>query len=127
MVLATLTQPTQQKHGTLIKSAVVSLMKFPFPSSKLSGNNRTGHRYLTRERQAAREAGYWIVKESQIEILAVPLEMYIKICPPDNRRRDNDNVISAFKSYRDGMFQALGVDDSFVYRMVIERGEADNL
>lgn len=105
--------------------AVLLLMKFPFPDSKLSPNKRGNHLFNTSARVAAREVGFYIVKESGIETQAVPLEMYMKICPPDKRRRDNDNVVSAFKSYRDGMFQALGIDDSFVYRLIVERGDIE--
>jgi Holliday junction resolvase RusA-like endonuclease len=33
-------------------------------------------------------------------------------CPPDNRRRDIDGMLSNIKSYLDGISSAIGVDDS---------------
>lgn len=36
----------------------------------------------------------------------------IEFCPPDRRRRDDDNMLAAFKAGRDGVADALGVDDN---------------
>jgi len=41
--------------------------------------------------------------------------------PPDNRRRDFDNMIGCTKAYTDGLAQALGVDDS-TFRLGYEMG-----
>ncbi|KPB75963.1 Uncharacterized protein AC505_3618 [Pseudomonas syringae pv. maculicola] len=44
----------------------------------------------------------------------------LEFIPPDRRRRDDDNCIAAFKSGRDGVAQALGIDDSrFVTQLQI--------
>lgn len=48
-----------------------------------------------------------------------PIPLTIDFFPPDKRHRDDDNMISAFKAGRDGMADALGVNDrrfSPVYR-----------
>ena len=48
-----------------------------------------------------------------------PIPMTIDFYPPDKRHRDDDNMISAFKTGRDGLADALGVNDrrfSPVYR-----------
>ncbi|KQM58771.1 hypothetical protein ASE65_10430 [Sphingomonas sp. Leaf16] len=37
--------------------------------------------------------------------------MTIRFVPPDHRRRDDDGMIGAFKHGRDGIADALGVDD----------------
>jgi len=39
------------------------------------------------------------------------IHLWIDFYPPDRRQRDDDNMIAAFKSGRDGIAQALGVDD----------------
>jgi crossover junction endodeoxyribonuclease RusA len=40
--------------------------------------------------------------------------------PPDRRLRDDDNLVAAFKSGRDGISDALGIDDrKFVLRLEI--------
>jgi crossover junction endodeoxyribonuclease RusA len=40
------------------------------------------------------------------------IHMHINFYPPDRRKRDDDNAIAAFKSGRDGLAKALGVDDN---------------
>src|SRR3546814_8129920 len=40
-----------------------------------------------------------------------PLPVKITFCPPDRRHRDDDNMIASFKSGRDGMCEALGIND----------------
>lgn len=39
------------------------------------------------------------------------LHLFINFIRPDRRARDDDNVFAAFKSGRDGIAQALGIDD----------------
>ena len=39
------------------------------------------------------------------------LHLWITFDPPDRRPRDDDNVLAAFKSGRDGIADALGIDD----------------
>ncbi len=40
------------------------------------------------------------------------LDLWIEYFPPDRRHRDDDNLIAAFKSGRDGIADAIGVDDT---------------
>lgn len=35
----------------------------------------------------------------------------LTFCPPDRRKRDDDNLVAAFKAGRDGIAQAMGIDD----------------
>ena len=102
------------------------MIRFPFPNMRLSGNSRTSHRYLTNERRVARETGYWITKDHGLSFSGdKPLELYMRICPPDRIRRDDDNIFSAFKSTRDGIFRALNLDDTLIRRTIIEWGEVE--
>ena len=39
------------------------------------------------------------------------IAMVVTFYPPDARRRDDDGMISAFKHLRDGIADALGIDD----------------
>jgi crossover junction endodeoxyribonuclease RusA len=39
------------------------------------------------------------------------LVLDLEFFPPDNRRRDDDNMISSFKAGRDGIAEALELDD----------------
>lgn len=87
----------------------------PWPDSRLSPNGRHDRRWITKVRQGARWAGYVAATEAGLSVPdKTPLHMFLTFNPPDNRRRDDDNLIGAFKSYRDGIFKALGVDDSNV-------------
>jgi CPA2 family monovalent cation:H+ antiporter-2 len=42
--------------------------------------------------------------------------------PPDRRRRDLDNCYSMCKAYQDGIFQALGLDDSRIRTVTLRFG-----
>jgi crossover junction endodeoxyribonuclease RusA len=39
------------------------------------------------------------------------VHLFIEFMPPDRRARDDDNLIASFKSGRDGMADALGIND----------------
>lgn len=86
----------------------------PYPDKRLSANSRIDRRWITAVRQEARDAGFFAVKAAGLVLQDVNLQLFIKICPPDRRGRDDDNVVTALKSYRDGIFQALGVNDKRV-------------
>jgi crossover junction endodeoxyribonuclease RusA len=47
------------------------------------------------------------------------LRVMLKVYPPDQRRRDWDNVIASLKSGLDGIADALAIDDSR-FRLAIE-------
>ncbi len=40
------------------------------------------------------------------------LHLWLTFCPPNRKRRDDDNLIASFKAGRDGIADALGIDDS---------------
>ncbi len=98
-------------------------MRFPFPNPRLSPNKRIDRRQLIADRQDAKEIGYWITKDAKLCLKPKQLQLRMVICPPDKRRRDDDNIYSSFKPYRDGIFQALELDDKLVRRTIIEWGE----
>lgn len=100
-------------------------LKFPWPDSKLSPNGRRDRRSITRTRYGARYVAWCIVKKADLALPEVPLQISLRLCPPNKRRRDMDNVYSAFKSYQDGLFRALNLDDSLIRRVVMEWGEVE--
>jgi crossover junction endodeoxyribonuclease RusA len=51
------------------------------------------------------------------------IALEVTFYPPDNRRRDLDGMIGAFKHMLDGISDALGVDDSR-FELVFRRGDA---
>jgi crossover junction endodeoxyribonuclease RusA len=46
----------------------------------------------------------------------------IAFCPPDNRRRDLDNMLASFKHGIDAISEAIGIDD-YGFGFTIMRGE----
>src|SRR5688572_23016021 len=96
------------------------IIQFPWPDPKLSANKRIDRRSLTAIRASARGTGFYLVKEAGIVFEKKDiLQLRLIIFPPDNRDRDDDNIYTSFKSYRDGMFIALGMNDKAIRRTVI--------
>jgi Holliday junction resolvase RusA-like endonuclease len=98
-------------------------IRLPFPDSKLNPNRSHGKSWRsTREaRREAHEAGYYAVHvASPLNGWSLdpdkPLRLRIGVHPPDNRRRDLDNIVSAIKQFQDGVFNYLGRDDSHITR-----------
>ncbi len=104
------------------KSKSLGVMVFSWPDSKLSPNNRKDLRALTAARHAAKAEAFYIVRDSKISISSPSVELTLTFHPPDRRRRDLDNLYSTFKAYQDGIFQTLGVDDSIIERVILQRG-----
>lgn len=104
-----------RKESTTLVNNCGNSVVLPWPDSRLSPNGRRDRRWLTEVRNIARNTGYFAAKEARLCVPdKTPLHMFLTFHPPDHRRRDDDNLIGAFKSTRDGIFQALGVDDSNV-------------
>lgn len=90
----------------------------PFPDRRLSPNARLHWRARLKPKQVARTGawaatvateGYRTAKAALEGVEPIPVE--IRFYPPDRRHRDDDNMIAAFKAARDGIAEALGVDD----------------
>ncbi len=83
-----------------------------WPDKRLSPNAR-GH-WAAKAKAASnyRREGYISAKASGAVIdWDGKIHAFIDFYPPDKRRRDDDNLIASFKSARDGIAEALGVDD----------------
>lgn len=89
-------------------------MDLPWPPAKLSPNGRTHWRskatiFKRYKLQCALIAGPKLAGQFKAtQLVALGLEFIA----PDKRRRDDDNLIGAFKAGRDGLAMAAGVDDS---------------
>lgn len=95
---------------------------FPFPDSRLSPNKRIDRRQLIPIHNAAKDEAYLIIKESGLKIPEQPLKLTLVFLPPDKHKRDLDNLYSSFKAYQDGIFFALGLDDSYIVHVELKRG-----
>lgn len=103
-------------------------LSLSWPDKKLSPNGRLCWQAKVKPKQAAYDEAYLRTKENLRcdgigwEITGV-LVMTIVFCKPDKRRRDIDNLLASLKPSIDGIFKALGVDDSRVYEYRLRWGE----
>ena len=93
------------------------IIDLPWPPSQLNPNKRLHWSRKSRAARLYRNTCYVLTKN------ALQLGGYhsagigkmvfsIEFFPPDKRRRDDDNMLASFKSGRDGVADALGVDDN---------------
>jgi crossover junction endodeoxyribonuclease RusA len=89
------------------------MIRLIWPPKELSPNSRKHWRvkadatvaYRVHAKSATRAAGITVPPEGKIELR---LSFY----PPNARKRDDDNCVSSFKAARDGIADALGIDDN---------------
>lgn len=95
-------------------------LHLPWPPSKLSPNSRVhwaqrsklAKQYRTECFRSARSAVQGMdLSDLQAQTAKGSIALFIDFCPPDRRHRDDDNVIASFKAGRDGIADALMVDD----------------
>lgn len=95
------------------------MIVLPWPDKKLSPNYRSrSHWPVTAAKKAAREAAHILttisIPLSDKKAIAAgegSIPMTVTFYPPDKRHRDDDNMVGSFKSLRDGIADALGVND----------------
>lgn len=84
----------------------------PWPPQVLNPNKRV--HWAQRAKAVKRYRGdcWALAKKAGHRITwAGHIFLWVTFVPPDRRHRDDDNMIAAFKAGRDGIAQALGVDD----------------
>ena len=91
-------------------------IKLPYPDRALNPNTRRVWQASLKPKKEAREVGFYTVHEACFTQnwslhKDKPLRLRIAIHPPDNRRRDWMNVVSAIKNYEDGIMDYIGWDD----------------
>lgn len=83
-----------------------------WPHKNLSPNARVHWRKVAPIRAAYRNEGFWEAAKAGARDFDVDrLQVVITFYPPDNRRRDRDNLIASLKSVQDGIADRIGVDD----------------
>ena len=84
----------------------------PWPDSRLSPNSRAHWAERARASKVYRKMGFYAAKEARAIIdWEGDIHAFITFYPPNHRHRDDDNLIASFKSCRDGIADALGVND----------------
>ena len=98
---------------------MIDLM-LPWPPKVLSPNARSHWATKSRAAKTYRYACFLLCRQAGLSAPKGRALLSLEFIPPDRRRRDDDNCIAAFKSGRDGVAQALGIDDSrFVTQLQI--------
>ena len=93
-------------------------LSLPWPPKDLSPNSRTHWAKRSKAAKAYRSAcclaasqfvqnGGW----PHLPTIGGDIHLWIDFYPPDRRHRDDDNMIAAFKAGRDGIADALGIND----------------
>lgn len=83
----------------------------PWPPRELSPNARTHWSKKSKRAKHYRLTCMLLCKQAGIKAPAGKISLGLEFIPPDRRRRDDDNLVAAFKSGRDGLADALKVDD----------------
>lgn len=93
------------------------VVNLPWPPHQLNPNKRLHWSRKSRAARLYRNMCYVIAKNAVQSSDCNPdysgkMVFSIEFFPPDKRRRDDDNMLASFKAGRDGVADALGVDDN---------------
>lgn len=85
----------------------------PWPPKELSPNKRLHWAQKAKHASAYRMTCFTLALQAMLEKPTSDgrVHLWIDFYPPDRRHRDDDNMIAAFKPGRDGLADALGIDD----------------
>lgn len=84
----------------------------PWPPRELSPNARVHWSAKSKAAKAYRHACRIITFASGIKAPDGRVLLVLEFVPPDRRERDDDNLVAAFKAGRDGIADALGINDN---------------
>ena len=96
------------------------MIRLPWPPTCLSPNARKDRRANTKTRNGYKTAAFYATKEVGAQV-AEDAHLAVQFYPPDNRRRDLDNMLATIKAGLDGIALAAGVDD-YGWSLSIQRG-----
>ncbi|MGH8464073.1 MAG: endodeoxyribonuclease RusA [Pseudomonas sp.] len=90
----------------------MTMLTLPWPPSLCSPNARAHWTKKSRAAKSYRAQCYLITHNARLAVPAGQIMLSLEFIPPDKRRRDDDNLVAMFKAGRDGMADALGIDDN---------------
>jgi len=105
------------------------MLILPWPPPELNPNRRMHWGAKHRIAKSYRRACFFLTRKHGVVAPEGEVLLEREFVPPDNSKRDDDNVLASFKSGRDGIAEALGIDDNrFVTRFrlsdeVVKGGE----
>jgi crossover junction endodeoxyribonuclease RusA len=85
----------------------------PFPPRVLNPNNRVHWSLRAKDAKAYKSDCFYLAKQAGwFGVEFTPrVHLWIDFYPPDKRAYDDDNIAAAFKAGRDGIAEALGIND----------------
>lgn len=87
-------------------------LRLPWPPKELSPNARVHWSKRSKAAAAYRRECAWLVRAAGIKAPdSERIALWIDFFPPDKRQRDDDNLLAAFKAGRDGIADALDIND----------------
>ncbi len=88
-------------------------LSWPDPALSPNARSRTYHKKARYAKLARADAG-WATKAAKVPPAPPegPIALRIVWHPPTRRKIDDDNMVARFKAARDGIADALGVDDN---------------
>ncbi|MGF6695204.1 crossover junction endodeoxyribonuclease RusA [Metapseudomonas resinovorans] len=84
----------------------------PWPPRALSPNARGHWSKRSRAAKSYRMQCFLLAKKAGLSTPAGRILLSLEFLPPNRQRRDDDNLLAAFKAGRDGLADALRIDDS---------------
>ena len=90
-------------------------IRLPWPSRTLHPNARVHWGALAKAKKDARALGFLSARIAGWHQEPLPegrLHLWMDFYPPDKRRRDDDGLLASMKAARDGIADAIGIDDS---------------
>lgn len=99
-------------------------VSLPWPPSVLKPNGQHGH-WSTKSTAAKRyraDCRMLCIANGVRPVEIDRAHLTIRFCPPDNRRRDLDNMLASFKQGIDAISESIGVDDHR-FGFTLTRGE----
>lgn len=86
-------------------------LDLPWPMKELNPNARVHHHELARRKKSFRAACYVATKAAKIAVGPGRHSLFVEFFPPDQRKRDRDNLLASMKPGIDGVAEALGIND----------------
>lgn len=97
----------------------------PWPAKELSPNGSQGNYHgKAKARAKQKETAYWAAKLKKAP--AFPegnIPITLTFCPPNNIRRDLDNLLAMSKGLVDGLCEAWRIDDTRLRPITIDFGD----
>ncbi|HDS1811562.1 MULTISPECIES: endodeoxyribonuclease RusA [Pseudomonas] len=87
-------------------------LTLPWPPAACSPNARVHWREKSKAAKSYRAACHLLAKQAGVTAPEGEALLMLEFVPPDRRRRDDDNLLAMFKAGRDGLADALGIDDN---------------